>query len=472
MMKEVYLNSTAVYCSACQEVETAGIIATDHGVYLEKMCPKGSDKVKLAADYQWYLARTAAPRRYIERWQDNSFNPAAKGCPLDCGPCSRHIGPLVLPVFSITNDCNLNCPICFTYNRPDQKYYKSVAETKQIIGHILAKAGCVDLINLTGGEPTLHPELFDILAACKQPGISRITMNTNGLKLAADKHFAAKIKASGVQLVLSLDTFDKEKSLLIHGKDITDTKKQALKVIEELDIPVTILCVCIKNVNEEDVAAIVSKYLIKPFVRSITIQNMAYTGLNGRSFKPHQHITIDEVENLLTTQAPITKDDFFTPVDCHPLCYSAAYYIVWDDKVVPLTRLMDRETLAAASRGSYIIKPDKEFIDKFHLGLDTLWAQDEAETLVEVLHKVILEIYPPGLNITPEECQKRADRLIKPLLIHSHMDADNFDIDRISHCGDLVPDESGRMIPACSYNLLYRQQDPRFWLEKRDCREP
>ena len=76
-----------------------------------------------------------------------------------------------MPVFSITNDCNLNCPICFTYNRPDKKYYKTVEETKRIIGHIVAKSGGVQLINLTGGEPTLHPELFAILDACRSEGI-------------------------------------------------------------------------------------------------------------------------------------------------------------------------------------------------------------------------------------------------------------------------------------------------------------
>ena len=56
--------------------------------------------------------------------------------------------------------------------------------------------------------------------------------------------------------------------------------------------------------------------------------------------------------------------------------------------------------------------------------------------------------------------------MIRMVYIHLPIsDEDTFDIARVSHCGDLVPDESGRMIPACSYNLLYRQQDPRFWEE-------
>jgi uncharacterized radical SAM superfamily Fe-S cluster-containing enzyme len=53
--------------------------------------------------------------------------------------------------------------------------------------------------------------------------------------------------------------------------------------------------------------------------------------------------------------------------------------------------------------------------------------------------------------------------MVKPVTIHAHMDSENFDVARVSLCGDLVPHENGAMIPACSYNLLYRQKDPRFW---------
>jgi hypothetical protein len=53
--------------------------------------------------------------------------------------------------------------------------------------------------------------------------------------------------------------------------------------------------------------------------------------------------------------------------------------------------------------------------------------------------------------------------MIKMVYIHPHMDEDNFDMARVSRCGDMVPNESGVMMPACSYNLLYRRRDPRFW---------
>ena len=52
------------------------------------------------------------------RWSGRK--PPRLGCPHDCGPCTWHASPCQLPVLSITNACNLRCPICFTYNRDDR----------------------------------------------------------------------------------------------------------------------------------------------------------------------------------------------------------------------------------------------------------------------------------------------------------------------------------------------------------------
>lgn len=306
---EIFLRSTLAYCATCGKTEFARILARPGGVFMERMCPVGGvASVRIAADLAWYVERTAGPRRMNS---PGACRPPRDGCPFDCGPCHWHTGRLHLPVFSITNDCNLDCPICFTFNRADRKYYKSVDETKKIVAHIVERSGGVQLVNLTGGEPTLHPNLFAVIDACGHEAIGRITMNTNGIRIAGDRRFAEKIKAANVQVVLSLDTFDAQKSVAIHGKDISGVKRRCLETLEALDIPTTILSVCIKGHNEEDVVDIVHTYLRKSFVRSITVQNMTFTGKNGSSFQPREHVTMDEVEVLLAQRDGIARDDFF-----------------------------------------------------------------------------------------------------------------------------------------------------------------
>jgi uncharacterized radical SAM superfamily Fe-S cluster-containing enzyme len=459
---EIYLNSNIAWCSECQKTELARIVARDSGVFMERVCPaNGSKSIKIVNDYTWYLERMGQPQTIST---PASVKKIEKGCPHDCGLCEFHTSGIYLPVFSITNDCNLNCPICFTYNRPDQKYYKPIADMQKIVEHILKQAGSVELMNITGGEPTLHPALFDLIETCRHENIGRITMNTNGIRIADDPGFAEKIKASGIQLVFSLDTLDPVKSKLIHGKDITDKKQKALRIIEELNIPTTILPVCIKHVNEDDVAEIVNTYIKKEFVHSITIQNMTFTGRNGSRFQPRDHMTIDEVEQLLVMRGNISQGDFFLLGSYHPLCYSVAYYIIHGEKMISLSRLIDKKVLTQFSQDSYLLNANKDFSIYFREGINRLWAEGEDESFIKVLRNFITELYPPDRAITAQERREIAERMVKMIYIHPHMDEDNFDIDRVSRCGDIVPDESGRMIPACSYNLLHRKHDPRFWV--------
>lgn len=459
--EEIYLRSTMAFCTACGNTEFARIVARPHGVYMVRMCPQnGSRGVKIANDPAWYRERTASPRKACG---GGERSPSKLGCPLDCGPCQWHSGGLHLPVFSITNDCNLDCPICFTYNRPDMKYYKSVEETRKIIGHILKQSGGVQLINITGGEPTLHPDLFAILDACRQEGIGRVTMNSNGIKIAGDRRFAERLKQAGVQIVLSLDTLDPTKSRIIHGKDITKAKLKCLETLQALNIPTTLLPVCIKGINEQDVAEIVDRFFGEPFVRSITIQNMTYTGENGTVFEPHEHITLDEVEVLLTQSGRIVQSDFFPLSAYHPLCYSAAYYIVRDGQMISLSSLFDRELLIELTADSYYIDPQRDLSIPFRDGINRLWAAGADEATLNLLRNFLTELYPGGGQLPQQKRRELLERWVKMILIHPHMDGDNFDIDRVSSCGDLVPDESGQMVPACAYNLLYRHKDPRFW---------
>jgi len=460
---EIYLRSTMAWCEPCGKTEFARIVARPQGVFMERMCPAhGAKSVKIARDPAWYVERTAQPRNMVSH---AGCQPAKQGCPLDCGLCQWHTGGFYLPVFSITNDCNLDCPICFTYNRPDLKYHKSVEDTRRIIRHVVEKSGGVQLINLTGGEPTLHPDLFAILDACRHEAIGRITMNTNGIRIAGDRRFAEKLKAAGVQVVLSLDTLNPEKSIAIHGKDIVKAKLKCLETLEALDIPTTILSVCIKGHNEADVADIVHTCFRKPFVRSVTVQNMTFTGQYGSHFEPREHITMDEVEALLAEREGIARGDFFAPSAYHPLCYSAAYYIVRDGRLISLSTLLERSLLAEMSAGSYLLNPARDISAQFRDGINRLWAEGADEETIAILRRFLAELYPTHGQPSAQERQQILERWVKMLLIHPHMDADNFDIDRVSACGDLVPDESGKLIPACAYNLLYRQKDPRFWVE-------
>jgi len=458
MSGETNLGSTRAWCPDCRTVEHALYSATDEGVFMERICPRhGARRTPVCKTQKWFRDRTETPRRIR---QNASVRPAAKGCPFDCGPCANHAGQLTLPIFSITNNCNLQCPICFTHNRPDRIYNKSTDELLTILDHIEAQKTGLDLLNLTGGEPTLHPRLFELLDLCARRSFGRVSMNSNGIRIGTDRGFAEKIKASNVQVILSLDTLDAKKSLRIHGQDIVREKQDALAALEELGIPTALLLVWIPGVNEEEVARLVETYLPKRFVCGATIQNMAYTGQYGSLFSPRVHSTLEDVEAGLAKWGGFATTDFFAHGSYHPFCYSTSYFIMGDAMRIPFTRLADKKLLTAATGESFLLKHTPELERSFRDNIDELWAAGAPREELLLLKKFIS-------RFGDEDARRPGffHDMVKTVTIHAHMDEDNFDLARVALCGDLVPDEVGTMIPACSYNLLYRQKDPRFWVE-------
>jgi uncharacterized radical SAM superfamily Fe-S cluster-containing enzyme len=99
--------------------------------------------------------------------------------------------------------------------------------------------------------------------------------------------------------------------------------------------------------------------------------------------------------------------------------------------------------------------------------INEVWANKDSfpqsEKILSMIKKIISLLYPINKRSNPFERQKIAERFIKTIYIHSHMDEDNFDLSRIIRCGDLVTDKNKTFIPACTYNLFYRMKDKRFW---------
>ncbi|MDR2208955.1 MAG: radical SAM protein [Azoarcus sp.] len=452
------LGSTRAWCPDCRAVEHALYTAEAEGVFMDRICPRGGTRrspVSLSTD--WFMERTRQAR---SMQQNKTLKPVRRGCPFDCGPCRHHANSLRLPIFSITNNCNLACPICFTHNRPDKVYNKSLDELECILDHIEAQSSNLDMLDLTGGEPTLHPQLFEILDRCTRRSFRRVGVNSNGMVLGRNKAFAEKIKASGVQIILSLDTLEAEKSLRIHGKDLVRSKLDALTMLETLDIPTALLLVWIPGLNDDEIPHLIREYLPKKFICGVTIQNMAYTGYYGSRFSPRRHSTLEEVERGLSERGGFSVDDFFAHGSYHPLCYSTGYFIVDGAHRISFTRLADKALLTAATEERFLMRQTPELEGCFRESIDVLWAAGAPREELALLKKFIA-------RFEKEDARRPGffHEMVKTVTIHAHMDEDNFDLARVALCGDLVPDESGAMIPACSYNLLYRQKDPRFWVE-------
>ncbi len=464
---ETYFTTVRGMCRRCRTVQPARVFFRDGKVWQQSLCPCGPQEPTLvAADSQWYL--TEAVRAMPDHSPWTGARPPQHGCPHDCGPCTWHASPCQLPVVSITNACNLRCPICFTYNRSDSVYHMPIEEMRKTVEWIVTSSGAVDLINITGGEPTLHPDLMDILGACRRPEIGRITMNSNGIRLAEDFDMCRRLAELNVYVILSFNTFDPEASRRLHGRDLTAVKMRAIENLTRAGVRMTLLCVLAREMNENALGGILDLVRQNEQFLSLTVQSMTYTGQGGGRFPRSQPIPVDEAAQIVCRESggEIEFADFMSRPSAHPLCYLVCYLLKTGNRLLPFTRFAPREEIRELLDDSYLLRPASAE-SFFREAINGLYAIGDTEHLAS-LRRLVERLYPPGKAIGDFQRQRLAEASVRTVYLHAHMDEDTFDCSRAMLCPDLVPAEPGRLIPACTYNLFYRMQDPRFYVGQPD----
>jgi 7,8-dihydro-6-hydroxymethylpterin dimethyltransferase len=475
--KHVYYGLTKSLCAQCKKGVDAKIQFEDDKVYFDKYCPAhGHQKVLVASSVEWYLdalsfVAPATPPR-------GETKPVKAGCPFDCGPCKSHQQKVFMPVVPITSACNLDCPICYTVNKNDDAFMLSKESFQKTLDHLVLQNDDLDIINFTGGEPTLHPELPELLRMARRAGIRRLTVSTNGLRLK-DEAYVAELAACDARIVLSLDTFDDAIDKKLLGATTVKRKLAVLELLEKHDVTTTILPAVAAGLNDKDVPKLLELVLQRPNICSLEMHTLTFTGQGGVAFERSARITTPDLHDIVAkaTAGRIGPKDFVPSPVAHPHCYSISYLLMLDgadgearptltDGFVPFTRFMSRARVFDLLSDSLYMQP-REKVERY-LGeaIDDIWAnQDEipdAERLLKTLKRLIQQMFPSSGPIDLGLRQKIAERATKAIYIHSHMDEENFDVSRIMKCSIGVPESDGSNIPTCSYNVLYRERDERF----------
>jgi uncharacterized radical SAM superfamily Fe-S cluster-containing enzyme len=341
----------------------------------------------------------------------------------------------------------------------------SVEEMERMVDWIIESSDRVDLINITGGEPTLHPRILDILRCCKRPEIGRITMNSNGLRLAGDLGLCEQLAELGVYVILSFNTFDSKTALLLHGKDVVEAKLQAIENLTRAGVKMTLLYVMMRDTNENAIAGILDLMRTNDQILSLTVQTMTHTGQGGGHWPLRQHLPVDEAARIVCQQSggAFIFSDFLSRPSSHPLCYLTCYALKSGKTFLPFSRFAPSEKVLSLMENSYLIRLDDEQ-DFFREVINRLYSEGQTEPL-KLFRELIETLYPPNRNVSIFERQRLAESSVRTIYIHAHMDEDTFDCSRAMLCPDLVPAEPGRLIPACTYNLFYRMKDERFYVD-------
>jgi uncharacterized radical SAM superfamily Fe-S cluster-containing enzyme len=438
-------------CERCLALVPAKIIAEGQSVFYLKRCrDHGVQKTLIADDLGYWKAQ--------KDWLKPGDRPLAAqtrtdfGCPYDCGLCPDHEQHSCLAIVEVGEACNLACPVCFAGSSPARTAFRPLAEIEAMFDALVASEGEPDLVQISGGEPTLHPDFFDILRAAKRRPIRHLMINTNGLQLAREAGFAERLTEfmPGFEVYLQFDSLRRDALMDLRGADLVKVRAEALAALERNNISTTLVVTLKKGVNDDEIAEIVKHALTWRCVRGVTFQPIQDAGRNdGFSAEDHR-IVLTEVRRRIAEADVFALDDLI-PLPCNPDQICIGYGLRNGGQVLPVTSLLPRELFVAAAPNTVTFEAYPELQQKVFdlLSLSTAQA-DTADKLASLLCCLPEAAVPQSL------AYENTFRVV----ISQFLDRYNFDLGTVKRSCVHFVQPDGRIIPFDTFNTFYRDGAP------------
>ncbi|GAB3049883.1 radical SAM protein [Intrasporangium mesophilum] len=250
----------------------------------------------------------------------------------------------------ITEHCNLRCPTCFTDSAPS---LRGVAPVTDVLANVDARIaredGRLDVLMLSGGEPTLHPQLGELLDALVSRPIVRILVNTNGITIAKDDALLDLLRRhrERVEVYLQYDGDSAEASRHHRGADLRRFKDLAIERLSAAEVFTTLTMTAALGVNDREIGHVVLRALHTPFVGGVSIQPQFGSGRSG-PIDPVDRLTHTGVLARLEEQTGgLVSWRDLTALPCsHPHCASVGYLLRGDSgDWTSLTRAVGHDRL-------------------------------------------------------------------------------------------------------------------------------
>lgn len=436
-------------CSECYRKVEGKIVFEGGNVFLLKHCPQhGNEKILMADDVDYY-------RRCREVFIKTPemplvFNTPVKwGCPYDCGLCSDHQQHSCLSLIEICDYCNLACPVCYAESSPDRQQFRSLAQIERMLDAVVRNEGEPDVVQISGGEPTLHPGFFEILEMAKARPVRHLMINTNGVRIAQEEEFAKRLADTmpDGEVYLQFDSFERNALMELRGADLRRVREQALERLNRLGISTTLVVTLKKGLNDGEVGRIIDFALTQDCVRGVTFQPIQAAGRLEHFDPATDRLTLTEVRRRVLEQTSVFRPEDVIPVPCHPDSLAMAYALKLDGKVVPLTGMIDPEVLINGGRNTILYEQDQAVRD----GVFKLFATNHSpESGAQSLRDLLCCL--PRIAASPNLTYKNIFRV----LVVQFIDAYSFDVRSVKKTCIHIVHPDGRLIPFDTYNLFYR----------------
>jgi uncharacterized radical SAM superfamily Fe-S cluster-containing enzyme len=446
MLKDYkYIEHTISICPVCLSRVDAKIVEKNNSIYILKHCQEhGSfcDILEESADYYYN-------RKLFDK-PGNAFvcqSIRQKGCP-------EHEQHTCVGLIEITNKCNLNCPVCFANSGNGD--FLSIEEFEKMVDfYIESEGGQSDILQISGGEPTLHPQIIQFIELARKKSLSYVMLNTNGLRIANDIDFVKELARfkGGFEVYLQFDGFDEATHQYFRGKPLAAIKQKALENLDAYSIPTTLVSTLSNGMNDHEIGKIINLGLTTRCVRGINFQPVGYFGrLPEKS--PNNRLTITSVIRKIEeqTSSMICKSDFI-PLPCNSDRVAITYfYRNKENNFIPLTREIDVRKYLPFIKNTFKFDPD-DFIKELS---SSIFSKDCCNAMG--LFKEFVKLIPMSYMFKTEEEKINyvSDNTFR-ISITSFVDAYNFDVKSIQkECVHFITPDL-KKIPFSTYNFLHRK---------------
>lgn len=439
-------------CPDCLRDVPARLFEEAERIWIEQSCGRhGVHSALLASDAQeyWRLRRYVSPR----------VSSAISGA-CCCGPdevCEPEIGPPVcVLLLEITQACNLRCPTCYADAHGHD--FMTVDTARSRLDSFFRQQARLDVLMLSGGEPTIHPQFREIVALALAYPIGRVLINTNGLRLAQSDALVSTLaeQKERVELFFSFSSFRSEVQKRLYGKDLRSEKTQALDRAQDAGLLTTLVPTVESGVNDDEIGALYRFALSRDNINGLNFQPVMDTGRYQHAYRAQERMTLTGVIAALEAQtngALVTSD--FVGLPCsHPDCCALTYGLL-DAKreiLTPLPRHLDvgRYLDLFSDRISFAgllgSAARRVWSDVAHVrggqtlrDLGMLFARGGVRDILPLLRK-------------PDAMSRRIFRIV----VKPFMDAHTYDQKRIAQCCTKILNERGEAVSFCEYNVFHR----------------
>ncbi len=440
------LKRTTSRCPVCRRPCPAEVVREGQNparVVLRRECPEhGPASMVLASDARFYWLAKGDPSNASCGCSGGACR-ASDDAPtgtLGRNAAGRGTAPFeslatCLALIEVVDSCNLACPTCYAdspVGAGSAVRAPSLANLQDRIEGVIRRKGGIEILQLSGGEPTLHPEFHALLAwTLAHPRIDYVLLNTNGVRIARETAFFEALRAihrpGKLQLYLQFDGPQEAEQRKLRGADLREIREQAIQRCAEIPIPLT-LAMTVTRGNLGHVWDTIEYGLRWPHVRGVSFQPAFESGrgspVTGMTTVPDRLNTADIVLAAVAGSRGSLRLEDFTPLPCgDPNCAVIGYLLRLGGAVRSISDFVDFREVQGFLRDKIRYQPE-----------DLARCGCESEPLGDLLKRFELD----------------ASNTFR-LFIKPFMDAWTWDQDRIDRCCTHVIRPDGQLDSFCRY---------------------